>query len=38
MAAFLHVDRDELALVRNATEANNVVANGLDLNPEMKCC
>jgi isopenicillin-N epimerase len=33
MAAFLHVDRDELALVRNATEANNVVANGLDLKP-----
>ena len=33
VAAFLHVSRDELALVRNATEANNVVANGLDLKP-----
>lgn len=31
LAAFLHVNRDELALVRNATEANNVVVNGLDL-------
>jgi isopenicillin-N epimerase len=31
LAAFLHVKRDELAIVRNATEANNVVANGLDL-------
>lgn len=33
LAAFLHCKRDELALVRNATEANNVVANGLDMNP-----
>ncbi len=33
LAAFLHVNRDELALVRNATEANNVVVNGLDLKP-----
>ncbi len=33
LAAFLHCKRDELALVRNATEANNVVCNGLDLNP-----
>src|SRR5712692_1889419 len=33
LAGFLHVKRDELALVRNATEANNVVANGLDLKP-----
>ncbi len=33
LAAFLHVKRDELALVRNATEANNVIANGLDLKP-----
>ncbi len=33
LAAFLHCRRDELALVRNATEANNVVANGLDLKP-----
>ncbi len=33
LAAYLHCDRDELALVRNATEANNVVCNGLDLKP-----
>jgi selenocysteine lyase/cysteine desulfurase len=33
LAAYLHCKRDELALVRNATEANNVVCNGLDLNP-----
>ncbi|MBI3668179.1 MAG: aminotransferase class V-fold PLP-dependent enzyme [Acidobacteria bacterium] len=33
LAAFLHVKRDELAIVRNATEANNVVCNGLDLKP-----
>jgi len=33
IAAFLHVSRDELALVRNATEANNIVVNGLDLKP-----
>src|SRR5580698_3782948 len=31
MAAFLHISRDELAILRNATEANNVVCNGLDL-------
>jgi isopenicillin-N epimerase len=31
LAALLHCHRDELALVRNATEANNVVCNGLDL-------
>ncbi len=31
MAAFLHISRDELAMLRNATEANNVVCNGLDL-------
>ncbi len=31
LAEFLHVKRDELAIVRNATEANNIVANGLDL-------
>ena len=30
LAAFLGCTRDELALVRNATEANNVVCNGLD--------
>jgi len=33
LAAFLHVSREELALVRNATEANNVVANGLTFKP-----
>jgi selenocysteine lyase/cysteine desulfurase len=31
LAAFLGCKRDELALVRNATEGNNVVCNGLDL-------
>jgi isopenicillin-N epimerase len=30
LASFLHVNPDELALVRNATEANNIVVNGLD--------
>jgi selenocysteine lyase/cysteine desulfurase len=33
LAAFLHCKRDELALVRNATEGNNVICNGLDLKP-----
>lgn len=33
LASFLHCDRDELALVRNATEGNNIVASGLDLKP-----
>jgi selenocysteine lyase/cysteine desulfurase len=33
LATFLHCQRDELALVRNATEGNNVVCNGLDLKP-----
>src|SRR5437870_12838662 len=33
LAAFLHCQRDELALLRNATEGNNVVCNGLDLKP-----
>jgi isopenicillin-N epimerase len=33
LATFLHCRRDELALVRNATEGNNVVCNGLDLKP-----
>src|SRR3989442_148475 len=28
---FLHCRRDELALVRNATEGNNIVCNGLDM-------
>jgi len=31
LATFLHCKRDELALVRNATEGNSVVCNGLDL-------
>jgi selenocysteine lyase/cysteine desulfurase len=31
LAGYLRCKRDELALVRNATEANNVVCNGLDL-------
>src|SRR5713101_6319098 len=31
LAAFLHCRRDELALVRNATEGNNIVCNGLDM-------
>jgi isopenicillin-N epimerase len=33
LATFLHCGRDELALVRNATEGNNVVCNGLDMKP-----
>jgi len=33
MAAFLHISRDELAILRNATEANNAVCNGLDMKP-----
>jgi len=33
LAGFLHCKRDELALVRNATEANNIVCHGLDLKP-----
>ncbi|HYV39673.1 MAG TPA: aminotransferase class V-fold PLP-dependent enzyme [Gemmataceae bacterium] len=31
LAAFMNCRRDELALVRNATEGNNVVCNGLDM-------
>src|SRR5438309_1385829 len=31
LAALLNCRRDELALVRNATEGNNIVCNGLDL-------
>ena len=31
LAGFLNCKRDELALVRNATEGNNVVCNGLDM-------
>jgi selenocysteine lyase/cysteine desulfurase len=32
LAAFVGCKRDELAITRNATEGNNVVCNGLDLN------
>ena len=31
LAAFVGCTRDEIALLRNATEANNYIANGLDL-------
>ncbi len=33
LAQFLGITRDELALTRNATEANNYMANGLDMKP-----
>ena len=33
LAAFVGCTRDEIALVRNATEANSYIANGVDLNP-----
>ena len=33
LAEFVGCTRDELALVRNATEANSYMANGLDLKP-----
>jgi isopenicillin-N epimerase len=33
LAGFLHCKRDELALVRNTTEGNNIICNGLDLKP-----
>src|SRR6201993_139636 len=33
LAAFVGCKRDEIALVRNATEANSYVANGLDMKP-----
>lgn len=33
LAGYLNCSVDELALVRNATEANNVVVNGLNMNP-----
>jgi selenocysteine lyase/cysteine desulfurase len=50
LALFIGCHRDELAIVRNATEANNVVCNGLDFSagdeilmtdqehPGGKCC
>jgi selenocysteine lyase/cysteine desulfurase len=33
LAAFVGCNRDEIALVRNATEANSYIANGLDMKP-----
>lgn len=33
VAAYLNVDADEVALVRNTSEANNVINNGLPLKP-----
>jgi selenocysteine lyase/cysteine desulfurase len=33
LAEFVGCHRDEIALLRNATEANNYIANGLDLKP-----
>ncbi len=33
LAKFVNCGKDELAIVRNATEANAIMANGLDLNP-----
>ena len=33
LAAFVGCRRDEIALLRNATEANSYVANGIDLKP-----
>ena len=33
LAEFVGVSKDEIAIVRNATEANSIMANGLDLKP-----
>ena len=33
LAKFIGVTKDEIAIVRNATEANAIMANGLDLKP-----
>jgi selenocysteine lyase/cysteine desulfurase len=33
LAAFIGANRDEIALLRNATEANSYIANGLDMKP-----
>lgn len=33
MAAFVGCNRDEIALLRNATEANSYIANGVDMKP-----
>jgi selenocysteine lyase/cysteine desulfurase len=33
LAAFVGCNRDEIALLRNATEANSYIANGIDMQP-----
>jgi len=33
LAAFVGCNRDEIALLRNATEANSYIANGMDMKP-----
>jgi len=33
LAAFVGCDRDEIALLRNATEANSYIANGIEMKP-----
>ena len=33
LAAFIGCKRDEIALLRNATEANSYIANGIDMKP-----
>ena len=33
LAAFVGCTRDEIALLRNATEANSYIANGIDMKP-----
>jgi isopenicillin-N epimerase len=33
LATFVNANHDEIALVRNATEANNIIANGIDMKP-----
>jgi len=33
LAAFVGCKRDEIALLRNATEANSYIANGIDMEP-----
>lgn len=33
LAAFVGCNRDEIALLRNATEANNYIANGIEMKP-----
>lgn len=37
LAAFVGCNRDEIALLRNATEANSYIANGIDLKLETRC-